>query len=109
MSQMFEVMASISPERTTDEWLALMKQAQVPAMRVNRIDELLDDPQLKASGLIREREHPTEGPYVEVGMPVKFSASQPRALRHPANLGEHSQEVARELGVELAARPRPSA
>jgi crotonobetainyl-CoA:carnitine CoA-transferase CaiB-like acyl-CoA transferase len=42
-------------------------------------------------------------------MPVKFSASQPRALRHPANLGEHSQEVARELGVELAARPRPSA
>jgi crotonobetainyl-CoA:carnitine CoA-transferase CaiB-like acyl-CoA transferase len=109
MSQMFEVMASISPERTTDEWLVLMKQAQVPAMRVNRIDELLNDPQLKASGLIREREHPTEGPYVEVGMPVKFSASQPRALRHPASLGEHSQEVARELGVEISARPRPAA
>ena len=35
MSQMFEVMATISPERTTDEWLVLMKQAQVPAMRSN--------------------------------------------------------------------------
>jgi hypothetical protein len=86
-----------------------MKQAQVPAMRVNRIDELVDDPQLKASGLIREREHHTEGPYIEVGMPVKFSASQKRELRHPANVGEHSHEVARELGVELSARPRPAA
>lgn len=106
MSQMFEVMARIAPERTTDEWLALMKEANVPAMRVNRIDELLDNPQLRASGLLREREHPTEGTYVEVGMPVKFSASPPREVRHAGNIGEHSQEVARELGLEWPAPPR---
>ena len=106
MSQMFEVMARIAPERTTDEWLALMKEAHVPAMRVNRVDELLGNPQLKASGLLREREHPTEGKYVEVGMPVKFSVRpQPPELRHPAQMGEHSQEVARELGIEMPARP----
>lgn len=101
MSQMFEVMARIAPERTTDEWLALMKEVNVPAMRVNRIDELLDNPQLRASGLLREREHPTEGRYVEVGMPVKFSADSNRQAIHAANLGEHSQEVARELGLEV--------
>lgn len=104
MSQMFEVMATISPERTTDEWLALMKTANVPAMRVNRIDELLENSQLKASGLLRERVHPTEGAYVEVAMPVRFSARAPVESSHPSNVGEHSVEVARELGVEIAAR-----
>ena len=107
MSQMFEVMAAIAPERTTDEWLALMKEANVPAMRVNRIDELLDNPQLRASGLLREREHPTEGRYVEVGMPVRFSAHQPAPPSHAVGPGEHSESVARELGVVPAPRKKP--
>lgn len=104
MSQMFELMARIAPERTTDEWLALMKQVNVPAMRVNRIHELPDDPQLRASGLIREREHPTEGSYLEVGMPVRFSAREPVPLRHAGRQGEHAEEVARELGVPVPPR-----
>ena len=107
MSQMFEVMAAIAPERTTDEWLALMKEANVPAMRVNRIDELLDNPQLLASGLLRERDHPTEGRYVEVGMPVRFSAHQPAPPSHAVGPGEHSESVARELGVVPAPRKKP--
>jgi crotonobetainyl-CoA:carnitine CoA-transferase CaiB-like acyl-CoA transferase len=53
--------------------------------------------------LLREREHPTEGRYVEVGMPVKFSARPGRDVIHAAILGEHSQEVARELGIEVPA------
>ena len=104
MSQMFELMARIAPERTTDEWLALMKQVNVPAMRVNRIHELPDDPQLRASGLIREREHPTEGSYLEVGMPVRFSAREPVPLRHAGRQGEHAEDVARELGVPVPPR-----
>jgi crotonobetainyl-CoA:carnitine CoA-transferase CaiB-like acyl-CoA transferase len=52
--------------------------------------------------LLREREHPTEGKYVEVGLPVRFSArTTPPLASHAAALGEHSQQVARELGVEL--------
>ena len=106
MSQMFEVMAKIAVERTTDEWLALCKDAHVPAMRVNQIDDLLDDPQLNASGLLRRRVHPTEGGYVEVGLPVQFSAYEYGELSHPASLGEHSEAVARELGVDLGPASR---
>lgn len=101
MSQMFEEMARISPERTTDEWLALCREANVPAMRVNAVHELPQNEQIQASGLMREREHPTEGRYIEVGLPVRFSAAADRAdLRHPAARGEHSEEVARELGLK---------
>lgn len=101
MSQMFEEMARISPERTTDEWLELCKKANVPAMRVNAVHELPANEQIQASGLMREREHPTEGRYIEVGMPVRFSAAPDRPEhRHPAARGEHSEEVARELGLK---------
>jgi len=102
MSQMFEIMAKIAPERTTDEWLALMKAANIPGMRVNRIDELPRDEQLGASGLMREMEHPTEGRHIEVGMPVRFSATKGRgalACRPAANKGQHSAEIERELGI----------
>ena len=102
MSQMFEVMAKIAPERTTDEWLALMKTANVPAMRVNRIDELRTNAQLQASGLMRETEHPTEGRYIEVGMPVRFSATEGGgrpAPRPAASVGEHTAEVEHEFGI----------
>ncbi len=102
MSQMFEVMKSIAPERTTDEWLALMKTANVPAMRVNAIHELQHNAQLQASGLMREAEHPTEGRFIEVGMPVRFSATDAQAgqpMRPAARSGEHTAEIERELGL----------
>ena len=76
------------------------RNANVPAMRVNAVHELPNDEQLQASGLFLEREHPTEGRYIEVGMPVRFSAAPDRREhRHAAQPGHHSEEVARELGL----------
>lgn len=105
MPQMFGEMAKIAQERTTDEWLALMKEANVPAMRVNRIDELRDNPQIKASGLFRETDHPTEGKFIEVGMPVRFSAAEDHSMpatRPAARSGEHDAEILREYGLSSA-------
>jgi crotonobetainyl-CoA:carnitine CoA-transferase CaiB-like acyl-CoA transferase len=98
-SQLYQAAARILPERTTDEWLALLQQAQVPAMRVNEIGDLPSNPQLQASGLIRQRTHPSEGDYLEVGPPVRFSAYEPEPLAHAALPGQHSDEIAHELGV----------
>ena len=104
MSRMYEVAATILPERTTDEWLTILGAANVPAMRVNDIDDLLDDPHLQATGLLRQRTHPTEGDYLEVRPPVQFSGYDYADLDHAATPGQHSVEVARELGVVLPAR-----
>jgi phosphotransferase system enzyme I (PtsP) len=98
------VVTQIVAEDTTKELERL--DASLQAMRAN-IDELLDNPQLRASGLLREREHPTEGRYVEVGMPVRFSAHQPAPPSHAVGPGEHSESVARELGVVPAPRKKP--
>lgn len=107
-NRLYEHMAKFLPQKTTDEWLAIFAENNIPASRINTLDDLLTNPQLRASGLFVEREHPTEGRYVEVRPPVRFSAAQEEAPRHPARTGEHSVEVAAELGVTLTeTAPRP--
>ena len=97
MTQMYEVAETILPEKTTAEWLALLKQANVPAFRCNEIDEVLDDKHLKAVGLFQERQHPTEGTYIEVRPPIRFSAfDYPEPAPAPA-IGQHTQELGQEL------------
>lgn len=48
------------PEKTSREWLALFEAADIPASKVNSIDDLLRDPYLNTVGFWGEREHATE-------------------------------------------------
>jgi crotonobetainyl-CoA:carnitine CoA-transferase CaiB-like acyl-CoA transferase len=100
MNQMYEMAETILPEKTTAEWLEILKEAHVPAMRANEIGEVLDDPHLNAGGFFRRREHPTEGGYIEVRQPVRFSGIDYPDARHPPAIGEHTDELNRELGLE---------
>ncbi|MBS0425695.1 MAG: CoA transferase [Proteobacteria bacterium] len=107
VSLLHHAAAEILPERSTEDWLALLRGANIPAIRVNDIGDLLTDPQLKASGLLRPRVHPTEGEYLEVRPPVRFSGYDAPDLAHAAAPGQHSDEVARELGMGAMEEPRP--
>lgn len=103
-SLMYQAAARILPERSTAEWLEILQKANVPAMRVNTVDDLLHDPQLAASGLLHQRQHPTEGDYLELRPPVRFSAYDSPELAHAATPGQHSQQIAQELGVSVTPR-----
>ena len=90
-------MAEIVARRTTAEWLELMAAHDIPAVRIRDLEEVFDDPHLRDVGFFRTRHHPTEGDYLEMRPPVRFSAA-PDALPIPApRLGEHSDEVENEL------------
>lgn len=100
MSQMYEVAERILPEKTTAEWLKILKEAHVPAIYANEIGDVIDDPQLNASGLFRKREHPTEGTYIEVRPPIRFAGIEYPESRHASAIGQDTDEVNRELGIE---------
>jgi len=99
MTQMYEVAEAILPEKTTEEWLRLLKEAQVPASHANEIGEVLEDPHLNATGLFQKREHPTEGSYIEVRQPVRFSGFDYPESTHAPTIGQHTAEVNRDLGL----------
>ncbi|HQC99780.1 MAG TPA: CoA transferase [Aquabacterium sp.] len=102
MSEMYREMAAILPGRTTADWLALFKRIAIPAMAVKTIGDLPTDPHAQAVGLFRAREHPTEGTYLDVRQPVRFGGCDLPEPRPAPNLGEHGDELLRELGLPPA-------
>ena len=84
---------------TTGHWLTALEAAGVPAGPIYTLDEVYADPQVRARDMVVETQHPTAGRVRNIGIPVKLSET-PGALRRPAPaLGEHTDEVLRELGV----------
>jgi crotonobetainyl-CoA:carnitine CoA-transferase CaiB-like acyl-CoA transferase len=81
------------PARTTAEWLEILHGLDIPACPVNAIEDLIEDPHLKAVGLFETLEHPTEGAVTNPRFPVKFSATPANVRRLAPNLGEHTAEI----------------
>jgi crotonobetainyl-CoA:carnitine CoA-transferase CaiB-like acyl-CoA transferase len=98
--ELYALVDAVTPTRTTDEWLALLKPLQIPVVKMNRLDELLDDPHLESVDLFQRYEHPEAGGYLAVRPPLRFSATPANIRRHPPRLGEHTDEVLAELESE---------
>jgi crotonobetainyl-CoA:carnitine CoA-transferase CaiB-like acyl-CoA transferase len=93
---MGRVLAEELARRSTSEWLEVLRAADIPACRVNSVDELFDNEHLAAVGFFSEVDHPTEGRLRLPRSPLLFSRT-PLKVRHLAPpLGYHNQE----LGVE---------
>ena len=85
-------------ERTTDEWMAALRDAGVPAGAVRDVGEALSDPQLQAREMIARVDHEARKALQVLGVPVKLSETPGGVRRPPPKLGEHTQAVLEELG-----------
>ncbi len=103
--RLVETAESTFRTRTTAEWLARFDAAGVPAGPVRFVDELFDDPQVLANGLLVEVEHPLAGPLQMVGPPVQMSGTPLHPQGASPALGQHTDEVLHELGYDDARIP----
>ncbi|MBV5266878.1 CaiB/BaiF CoA transferase family protein [Pinisolibacter aquiterrae] len=94
---LYAILANCALERTTADWVAYCDGISIPAMPVNRFEDLWDDPHLREVGFFEEVEHPTEGRYSHIAMPVRFSAANTDLRRPAPHLGEHTAEILDEL------------
>jgi crotonobetainyl-CoA:carnitine CoA-transferase CaiB-like acyl-CoA transferase len=86
-----------------DHWLALFREARVPAGPINRLDEVAADPALQARGLLyRLVEGARNVPQVGTGFMLDGEANRPRSA--PPRLGEHTRPVLQRLLNYDAAR-----
>ena len=102
IAELYALIGQLTQERTTAEWMELLDAHDIPCMRVNTLDDLPQDPHLKSSGFFEEHDHPTEGRYVSLQHPVKFSKSQTPLRMHPPRLGADAVDVLSEVGVSEA-------
>ena len=90
----YDMVGQFAPSRTTQEWIDLMEEADIPVMPVRMLPDLPQDPHIEATGFFQRVVHPTEGTIWTTKPPVKFSATPARHDLRPApRLGEHSEEI----------------
>jgi crotonobetainyl-CoA:carnitine CoA-transferase CaiB-like acyl-CoA transferase len=85
-------------EWTTEEALEALSAHDVPASHVRDMEELFEDPQIRARGMRVEMDHPTAGTVEMPGSPMHLSRTPTSYRRHPPLLGEHTADVLSEYG-----------
>ncbi|HEX9266297.1 MAG TPA: CoA transferase [Candidatus Limnocylindria bacterium] len=75
-----------------------LREANVPVGPINDLGEVFNDPVVRHLGLIAEVDHPIAGRVRAPGIPVRMSETPGSVRRAPPLLGEHTDEVLRELG-----------
>lgn len=98
IDEIYRLTELIAAQRTTDEWMEVLKEANVPCMRVHSLDSVLEDPQIKDTGLTEVRTHPSEGEYLAVHHPVTYSDNPMVVDREPPKQGADRNEILEELG-----------
>jgi crotonobetainyl-CoA:carnitine CoA-transferase CaiB-like acyl-CoA transferase len=100
--ELYAMIEETTETKTTEEWLKLLQPLSIPAVKMNRLDDLQDDPHLKAVDFFARYDHPHAGPYFALKPPVRFATSPSSIRRHPPRLGEQTEEVLREAGMSEA-------
>ncbi|MCZ6889158.1 MAG: CoA transferase [Gammaproteobacteria bacterium] len=93
---------AIMASKTTAEWLAILQADGVPCGEVTFPEDLGDSEQARVNEYVIEIDHPVDGRQLQVAPPTRFSAApDPPYMPSPA-LGQHTDAILQELGIEPA-------
>lgn len=96
-----EVNAFVAAEmlkRGTNDWLDALMAADIPATRMNAIDDVIDDEHLTGTGFVGTEQHPSEGVLRTTRAATQWSHTPPAPQCSAPRLGEHGAEVLRAAG-----------
>ncbi len=99
---LIDMLMPVFARRTTAAWVERLLRAGVPAGPIYRMNEVMEDAQVRHREMVVEVEHPRAGRVRVNGVPVKFSETPGGVVAPPPVLGEHSEAVLRELGCDTA-------
>lgn len=89
-------------KRTTAEWVEILGSQGVPVGPVQDVSQVADDPQINSRNMFVGLDHPGAGPVTLTGTPVKMSRTQGGPVAVQPDLGQHTNEILSELGVDPA-------
>ncbi|MBN9592068.1 MAG: CoA transferase [Alphaproteobacteria bacterium] len=88
----YEMLREAALKHTTDEWMTLGDENRIPIMRANTLNDVLEDPHLKAVNFFQTREHPTEGKWRAMKPPIHFSKTPASIRRDPPRPGADQKD-----------------
>jgi crotonobetainyl-CoA:carnitine CoA-transferase CaiB-like acyl-CoA transferase len=96
-SELIPLLTDVFRGRSADEWLGALDAAGVPCAPVRSLNEVFEAPE--GAAMVQQVEDPARGVLRLIASPLKLDGSPPPARRVPPTLGEHTDEVLRELGI----------
>jgi len=79
--------------RTRDEWLEILREADIPCAPAQPVETYMDDPQVEANEMVLSIEEPGLGRVRQMGVPVRLDMMPGRVLGRAPRLGEHSRDI----------------
>jgi formyl-CoA transferase/CoA:oxalate CoA-transferase len=98
------LLGDVFGRRTRADWLAALDAAGVPAGSVRDVGEVLAGAQLHARHMVASVIHPVTGPLRVLGVPVKLSETPGAVRQPPPRLGDHTDRLLEELGLDAPRR-----
>ena len=96
-AELTRLLAEVFRRRTTREWVETLEAAGVPNGPINDVAQVFEEPQVKARGVRIELEHAAGAPLPMVASPMRFSETPLEYRQAPPLLGQHTDQVLREL------------
>ncbi|MFM1987894.1 MAG: hypothetical protein RJA99_851 [Pseudomonadota bacterium] len=89
-AELIAILEPIFRQRRTSDWQSVLEAADVPCSPINSVDQVVDDPQARALGMIQDS---PDGGGRLLGLPLSFDTVRHAFDRAPPRLGEHTEEV----------------
>ncbi|WP_431098870.1 CaiB/BaiF CoA transferase family protein [Polaromonas aquatica] len=95
--QLVPILEAVMKTRSKADWLGALEAAKVPCGAINSLAEVFADPQVEARNMVTEWKHPVKDDLKLVSSPIRMSATPVRTDLPPPLLGQHTDEVLREV------------
>ncbi|WP_028357856.1 CaiB/BaiF CoA transferase family protein [Brackiella oedipodis] len=94
------LITAITSLKPSEHWLHTLVQAGIPCGPINNLKQVFEDKQVQHRQILKHLKHPLAGQTPSIANPIKFSATPLQYQKAPPTLGQHTQEVLQEFGLE---------
>jgi len=95
------VLEAVMRGRSRDEWIDALQKVGVPCGPINNLKQVFEEPQVQAREMWRMMAHPLAGETPTTASPMRFSETPVQYRMAPPLLGQHTEEILKELGLKV--------
>ena len=99
-AECIETLNNIFRTRKVSEWVEIIEECGVPCGPINKVDDVVNDPQVNARNMIASLTHPNVPDLRIPNSPLKLAETPPEIKRPSPLLGQHNDEILAELGLD---------